>query len=307
LEDAVAEEVALVPGMDEIFLLARILREVESGDFDTIIVDCSPTAGALRLLTLTDSSSTKLNKMLDIERMIFKLVRPFTKNFKSMRAIIPDDKVYNSFGEIINYVGKLGELLKDSSKSSVRLVLNPDRIAVAETRRAYTYFQLFGFSVDAIMVNKVFPEEVANGYFHKWWRIQSEEIDVIKNSFLDTSIYKIPYFDHEPLGLAALEKMGEAVYGDQQPDSVLSSQLETVKLKKVDNKMTLSFHLPGLDKSCLDIGQRGNDLMISAGVHSRVFALPDSLKSSEVESANYEADRLIVTFHRMNISSSDGA
>jgi len=295
MEDAVAEEVALIPGMDEIFLLARILREVESGDFDTIIVDCSPTAGTLRLLTLSDSSSTKLNKIMNIERVVIKLIRPFTKHIKGLKAMIPEDKVYDSFGELIQYIGRLGDLLKEPARSSVRLVLNPDRVAVAETRRAFTYFNLFGFPVDAILVNKVFPKELADGYFHQWWKIQSEELDVIERSFLDTTIFQIPYFDHEPLGLAPLEDMGKTIYADYPPDDVLSSTA-TVKLEKEGGKSRLSFLLPGLDKSSFDIGQRGADLLIHSGNHSRVFALPTSLTSAEVESARYNKDQLTIIF-----------
>jgi len=165
IENAVAEEVALIPGMDEIFLLSRILKEIETGDFDTVIVDCSPTAGTLKLLTFSDTSSTKLNKLVTIERKLLKLIRPFTRRIRSLRNLIPEDDFYQSFSDIIEDIGRLCGILKDPAVASVRLVLNPDRITVAETRRVYTYLNLFGFPVDGIFVNKVLPDDVAEGYF----------------------------------------------------------------------------------------------------------------------------------------------
>jgi arsenite-transporting ATPase len=228
--------------------------------------------------------------------MVLKLVRPFTKRFKGLRPLIPEDKVYDSFGELIRHIGRLGDLLKDPGRASVRLVLNPDRVAVAETRRAFTYFNLFGFPLDAILVNKVFPRELADGYFHQWWKIQSEELDVIDRSFLNTTVFRIPYLDYEPLGIGPLEEMGRSIYGERLPDGVLSTP-DTVKIDKADGRSRLTFLLPGLEKSSLDIGRRGGDLLIHTGDHARVFTLPDSLALAEVESAEYdEAGRLTILF-----------
>ena len=165
VDSVVAEEVALFPGVDEVFLLTRILREIEGGEYDLVVMDCAPTAGTLRLLTFTDSASSKLNKLMEVERMILKLVRPIGRRFKNFKAIIPDDEVYETLGEVIADIGRLGEILKDPEHASVRLVLNPDPIAVAETRRSFTYFALFGFPVDAVCVNKLLPAELEDGWF----------------------------------------------------------------------------------------------------------------------------------------------
>jgi arsenite-transporting ATPase len=174
IDSAVAEEVALIPGMDAIFLLTRILREVESGRFDTVIVDCAPTAGALRLLTFTDSSASRLNYWVTVERKVMKLIRPVGRRIKGLSVWLPEDEAYEAFEAIIANIGRLGDLLKDPEQSSVRLVLTPERISVAESRRAYTYFGLFGFPVDGIFVNRIFPDELAEGYLNPWWRLQKE-------------------------------------------------------------------------------------------------------------------------------------
>ncbi|HUU89575.1 MAG TPA: ArsA family ATPase [Phycisphaerae bacterium] len=295
LDGAVAEEVAMIPGMDAVFVLTRILREIESNRFDTIIVDCAPTAGALRLLTFTDCAAGTLNFMVEAERKVMKLVRPAVRRFKRLSVWMPEDATYRAFEDVVADIGRLGGLLKDPEMTSVRLVLNPDRIAVAESRRAYTYFGLFGFPVDGIFVNRVFPDELEAGYLDPWRALQEEQMAVISRSFLDTAVFPIRYLAEEPIGVAQLDGLGAEIYGDAVPDDVLSAT-HTVRLSKEDGKLRLMFSLPNLDRSSLDIQRKGRELLIAAGGHSRVFALPDTLAEREVEGATYTDGDLVVSF-----------
>jgi arsenite-transporting ATPase len=295
IDSAVAEEVALIPGMDAIFLLTRILREVESGRFDTVIVDCAPTAGALRLLTFTDSSASRLNYWVTVERKVMKLIRPVGRRIKGLSVWLPEDRAYQAFEEIVANIGRLGELLKDPEQSSVRLVLTPERISVAESRRAYTYFGLFGFPVDGIFVNRIFPDELAEGYLNPWCRLQKEQLTVISRSFLDTAIFPIRYLETEPIGLRQLDALGREVYGEAVPDGMLSAT-HTIRFAKEDGKPVLVFTVPGLDKSSLDVTRKGSELLIDTGSHSRVFALPDTLATSEVREARYRDGELAIVF-----------
>ena len=221
MEDAIAEEVALLPGMDEFFLLTRILKEVESGQYDVVIVDCSPTAGTLRLLTLTDTACTKMNRLIEVERLILKLVRPVTNRINAARGLLPDDDVYGAFEDIIGKIGQLGEILKDPQTSSVRLVLNPDRVALAETRRAFTYFGLFGFPVDGIIINKVLPAELEDGFLHDWFTLQQELLESIDQSFLDVTKFSVTQLDTEPNGAPTLSPQASSIFGDRPPDDKL--------------------------------------------------------------------------------------
>ena len=278
-----------------LFLLTRILREIESDEYDVVVVDCAPTAGTLRLLTMTDSSSSKMNRIIQIERSVIKLIRPFGKHIKGVKQILPKDELYVTFGQIIEDIGRLGVILRDPEKSSIRLVLNPDKIAIAESKRAFTYFSLFGFPVDAVLVNKLFPAELATGYFQNWCQLQQEQMTVLNKSFLNTRILPIKHYEKEPMGQASLEAMGRDIYGELNPSSVLS-QVNTVSFKKQDDQVVLSIFLPNIDKSVLDIGRKDNDLLINAGTYSRVLRLPDTLAKSEVESAKYENSQRQITF-----------
>lgn len=295
IDRMIAEEISLIPGMDALFLLTRILKEIESDQYEVVIIDCAPTAGTLRLLTMTDSSSSKLNRILHIERSFLKLIRPFGKHIKGVKEILPEDELYITFGQIIEDIGRLGVILRDPEKSSIRLVLNPDKIAIAESKRAYTYFSLFGFPVDAILVNKLFPPELQSGYFQDWCVLQKEQMAVLKKSFLNTKILSVKHYGQEPIGLARLEDMGRDIYGDTQPSEVMS-EVNTVTFEKQDEKVVLSILIPNIDKSALDIGRKENDLLINAGTYSRVLRLPDTLIKAEVEEATYEDNQLRITF-----------
>ncbi len=297
IDRMVAEEVSLIPGMDALFLLTRILREIESDRFDVVIIDCAPTAGTLRLLTMTDTSSSRMNRLLQIERSILKLIRPFGKHIKGVKQILPDDQLYVTFGKIIEDIGRLGVILRDPEKSSIRMVLNPDKIAIAESKRAFSYFSLFGFPVDAVLVNKLLPVELQTGYFQNWCQLQQEQMAVLKKSFLDTRILPIKHYGREPIGLSCLQALGNDIYGSLNPCGILS-KVNTVTFKKYDNRVELAILLPNIEKSILDIGRKDNDLLINAGAYSRILRLPDTLAKTEVETAAYEDNRLKITFEK---------
>jgi arsenite-transporting ATPase len=293
--DAVAEELALVPGIDELFLLTRILREIDSGRYDVVVVDCSPTGGTLRQLTLTDSASTKLSRLLKAERILLKLVRPATRRMKGIGKLVPEDEFYGVLDELILMIGRLGDLLKDPLVSSVRLVLNPDRVAIAETRRAFSYFGLFGFTVDGIFVNKVLPPELRDGYLHDWYVLQAELLESIKESFLEIAQFEVPLLPEEPIGLTSLTQMADQIFADTQPDAMLSPT-KSVSFEQVDGRYQLRFWLPQLDKSDLDIGIKGRELILSAGSYTRVFSLPDTLADRQIEEATFRGGTLQVCF-----------
>lgn len=295
IENPVAEEFALLPGIDELFLLTRVLREIETDQYDVVIVDCSPTAGTLRHLTLTDTAGTKLNRIIHFERQLIKLLRPVLRRFKSIRDMIPTDDLYGTFATVIRKVGRLGEILKDPSISSVRLVMNPDRIAIAETRRAFTYFGLFGFTVDGIFVNKVLPPELAEGYLSDWFKLQQEQLEVIEQSFLQINKFQIPLLEDEPIGQKALLQMGRGLFSDQAPDDRLSST-ETFTVRRDEDNYELAFYLPNVSRQDLDVGLKDSELILQTRGYRRVFSLPGTLAERPIAGAAFQDDTLTVTF-----------
>jgi arsenite-transporting ATPase len=291
IDDVVAEEVALVPGVDELFMLSRILKELQSDRHDVVIVDCAPTADTLRLLTLSDTACTKFRKLTEAKRTFFKLARPLLRPVKAARHFLPDDEVFDIFDRLIRDVGQLGEILADTSSSSIRLVLNPQRIAIAETRRTFTYFGLYGFGVDAIFINKVLPGELSRGYLNRWYTLEQTLLDEIDQSFLDVARFRVPLLSGEPIGMESLMSMAEKVFGDRSPEEVFSSNSK-VSISEQDGKIHLSFPLSGIGKQHLDIGRKDDMLILTAGPHTRVFSLPDTLAPRRVEKAMFEDGKL---------------
>lgn len=203
--------------------------------------------------------------------------------------------MYGVFDELLQKVGRLGVLLKDPEVSSVRLVLNPDRIAIAETRRSFTYFGLFGFPLDGVFVNKVMPQALAEGYLHDWYTLQEELLDTIDRSFLEVPRFHVPLLDREPIGLGPLSEMARGIFGERAPDELLAEP-RPVAIDRVDGKYQLKFWLPTAEKRELDLGRKGTDLILSAGTYSRVFSLPDTLVGHEIASADFNEGRLTLTF-----------
>jgi arsenite-transporting ATPase len=295
MENPIAEEFALLPGITELFLLTRVLREVESGQYEVVIVDCSPTAGTLRHLTLTDTASTKLERFIHFERQVLKLIRPMLRRVRALRGIIPEDALYDTASSVIRKVGRLGEILKDTSTSSVRLVLNPDRIAIAETRRAFTYFGLFGFSVDGVFVNKVLPEDLAEGYLHDWYALQQELLDSIAQSFLHVTQFRVPLLEVEPIGRQALLQMGARLFCEHAPDDRLSPD-EPFTIQRDEHRYRLAFYLPHVAQEDLDLGRKDSELILRARDYTRVITLPGGLADRRIAGARFEDERLTVTF-----------
>ncbi|MBN2321743.1 MAG: ArsA family ATPase, partial [Acidobacteria bacterium] len=295
MDSVVAEEVALIPGMDVLFLLTGILREIESETYDVVIIDCAPTAGTLHWLTLTDTSGNKAKRIIKVERYILNLVRPIGKRMKSVKNFLPEDELFITIGKMVDDIGRLGVFLRNHEVCSIRLVLNPDKIAIAESKRTYTYCALFGFPIDAILVNKLFPAELETGYFQKWRHMQQEQMKQLHQSFLNTRIISIRHYENEPIGAACLEEMGKDIYGKLDPAAVLSN-VNTVKFKKQDGRVVLSIVLPNLDKNAIDVSRKDNDLLITAEGYSRVFSLPDTLAKVEIDQAGYENNRLNIRF-----------
>jgi arsenite-transporting ATPase len=299
MEDAVAEEAALLPGLDELFLLSRVLGEIESRRYDAVIVDCPPTASSLRYFTITDTAHTKIRRISEMKRRFVRLIRPVARQVKLGRTLTPDDDIFTIFDELIDEVARLSAILADPAASSVRLVLNPDRIALNETLRSFTYFALFGLSVDAVVVNKVLPEDLADGYLGEWYALQQGLLGEIEESFFEVARLRSPLMDHEPVGLAALSGMAAGIFGEKAPDAVLSEP-DQIRIATEDGRTRITFPLPNVDRDLVDLGCKGEELVVTAGSYRRVFTLPTTLVGCQVVSADFNGGALTVSFGERN-------
>ena len=211
-----AEELTVIPGLDEIFALIDVKTNVESGAYDMLVVDCAPTAETLRLLSLPEIMNWYIERIFPVERKVVRAVRPIVSKMTTLP--IAGDKVFAAVERLHRNLDDVKTILTDEKVSSVRLVVNPEKMVIAEARRTYTYLGLFGYRVDAVVVNRIIPEEVNDPYFGKWKDIQAEHLATVAESFEPVPILRARLFDREMVGVSLLEEMATEIYGNARCD-----------------------------------------------------------------------------------------
>jgi arsenite-transporting ATPase len=290
-----AEELTVLPGLDEIFALIDVKTHVESGDYDVLVVDCAPTAETLRLLSLPEIMSWYIERIFPVERRLVKAVRPIVSRMTSLP--IAGDQVFAAIERLHRNLDAVKRILTDEKVSSVRLVLNPEKMVIAEARRTYTYLGLFGYRVDAVVVNRIIPDDVVDPYFGKWKDIQAEHLATVRESFEPVPILTARLFDREMVGVPLLVEMGDEVYGTREAMDVLYRD-DPIRVRKRGTGYVLSMRLPFVSREDMDIHRRGDELFVRVGAYKRNLILPQTLKRMVVREANFAGDHLEILFGR---------
>lgn len=288
-----AEELSVIPGLDEIFSLTDVKRHVESGLFDLLVIDCAPTAETLRLLSLPEVMNWYIERIFPVERKVVKTIRPILTRITTMP--IAEDRIFAAVERLHRNLEGVGKLLRDEERASVRLVVNPEKMVIAEARRTYTYLSLFGYRVDAIVANRIIPEDVTDPYFGKWKEIQNEHLATIRESFQPVPVLTGRLFEQEMVGFDLLKRMGDDVYEDTDETKVLHLD-EPIRVQKRGPWYVLSVQLPFTDRNELDIHRRTEELVVRVGSYKRTLILPHALQRLEIREARFVEDRLEIRF-----------
>jgi arsenite-transporting ATPase len=291
-----AEELTVIPGLDEIFALIDVKTHVESGAYDLLVVDCAPTAETLRLLSLPEIMNWYIERIFPVERKVVRAVRPIVSRMTTLP--IAGDQVFEAIERLHRNLDDVKTILTDESVSSVRLVVNPEKMVIAEARRTYTYLGLFGYRVDAVVVNRIIPDEVSDPYFGKWKDIQAEHLATVAESFEPVPILKARLFDREMMGVPLLGEMADEVYGSLDAASILFHD-DPIRVRKTDAGYVLSMRLPFVSRDDMDIHRRGEELYVRVGSYKRNLILPQTLKRMSVMEANFAGDHLEIMFGRL--------
>jgi arsenite-transporting ATPase len=292
--DAVeAEELAVVPGLDEVFALADIKAFATSGDYDVVVVDCAPTAETIRLLSLPDVLSWYMERVFETQRRVTKLARPVLDRLTSLP--IAGDRVFAAIRRFYDRLDGVRDLLVDGDVTSARLVVNPERMVVAEARRTFTYLSLFGYHVDAVVANRMLPDAVDDPWFARWKASQAAHLDTIRDAFGPLPVLAAELAGDELAGLEQLTAFGDMLYGSCDPASRLAV-IEPLRVDSVGSTLVLSLHLPFTERDDVSLGRSDEELFLTVGPHRRAFVLPDSLLRREVTGARLAGDRLEVEF-----------
>jgi arsenite-transporting ATPase len=290
-----AEELTVLPGLDEIFALIDVKTHVESGSYDVLVVDCAPTAETLRLLSLPDVMQWYIERIFPVERRIVKTVRPLVSRVTTLP--IAGERVFDAVERLHRNLDAVKNILTDERMSSVRLVVNPEKMVIAEARRTYTYLGLFGYRVDAVVVNRVYPPDVTDPYFGKWKDIQAEHLATVHESFEPVPILTARLFDREMVGVSLLREMGDEVYGELEASEILFRD-DPIRVRKRGTGYLMTMRLPFASRDDMDIHRRGEELYVRVGSYKRNLILPQSLKRMTVREANFAGDHLEILFGR---------
>jgi arsenite/tail-anchored protein-transporting ATPase len=293
LEGVEAEELTVFPGMDELFSLATVRQHVSSGFYDVVVVDCAPTAETLRLLSLPDVMSWYMDKLFPVSKQVARVVRPVMSKVSTLP--LADDKVFDTVATFYDRLDGIREILSNPEITTARLVMNPEKMVIAEARRTYTYLEFFGYAVDSAIVNRVLPESITDPYFEQWRQIQKGYLEDISEGFADIDIRTLRLFDQEMVGVDRLRMVGEELYGDADPTERLS-QGRPFRVEEDGEDVVLVVGMPFAEHDDLDVMRHDYELIVTVGQYRRSIVLPDSLKRRQVLRANLSDGELRVTF-----------
>ncbi|HTO01830.1 MAG TPA: ArsA family ATPase [Microthrixaceae bacterium] len=293
VDEIAAEELAMLPGLEEVFALTEVESLCESGDFDVVVVDCAPTAETVRLLSLPDILSWYMDRLYPASRRMNRMVGPIVSRITSLP--VASDSVFVAGRRFYDRIDAVREILSDPEVTSVRLVVNPEAMVVAEARRTYTYLALFGYHIDAVVVNRVLPESVEGEWMARWRSSQQVHLDTIADCFGELPILMAEHTGAEVVGMEQLGEFGGSLWGEVNPSDRLHEG-RPMRMAKEGESVVLSIGLPFTESSDIELSRTGDDLFVAVGPHRRSLALPESLRRRDVDSAKVADGSLRIRF-----------
>ena len=280
------EELLVFPGLEELFSMFKILEVVESGEFDTVIVDCAPTGETLALLKYPERLSGLIRKVLPMERTLVKT------GGKLIEEVL-GHHVFDDIEYLMDKMERLQKLMLDKSVVSLRVVTTPEKIVISEAKRNFTCLCLYHYNVDAVIVNHIYPERAMEGYFSKWQKLQEDALNEIKESFSEVPRFYVELQDGEIRTMEVLKDVGDKIFGDFDPSAVLFEK----EIYSVDTENSaLRIYLPFADKEELRLEQDKNELILGVKNESRKFPVPREFAGLDIASAKFADGYLNIKF-----------
>lgn len=295
VEEVLAEELAIFPGMEEVSALLYVNQYAREKAFDVLILDCAPTGESLRFVSLPPTLDWYMKKLFRLERSILKVARPVAKKMTDLP--LPPDRYFDNVQSLAQKLEGVDALLKDPKTTTVRLVTNAEKIVIKETQRAFMYFGLYGFTVDAVIVNRLLPAGVHDPFFDKWRKTQAQFLEEARGYFDPVPIFTLPLRDDQVLGAAALSSLGRELWGALNPADSLRSD-PPYRYAKKNGKYVLTLDLPFVDRSEVDLAMASGDLVVRIGNVRHHIPVPRMLAGFTPAGAKVEGGHLTVRFTR---------
>jgi arsenite-transporting ATPase len=287
-----AEELTVIPGAEEVFALLELRAQARSDHWDVVIVDCAPTAETLRLLALPEALGWYMDRVFPMERRLVRALKPVLA--KAAGVPMPDDSVFEAMQRLHADLHEVHELLT-GKEASVRLVLTPEAVVLAEARRSLTSLSLFGYRVDGVIANRIFPTEAGDPWRAQWVEAQSAVLEQIDHSFPELPIWRSSYRAAEPVGADDLHRLVEDAYRGDDPLAMPVGE-GPLTIRRRDDGALLRIDLPFAERGDVHLARHADELVISVGSYRRVLALPVSLARLDVAGARVEPGALKVRF-----------
>ncbi len=297
LEQTLAEELAIFPGMEEVSSLLYVNQYVREKQFDVMLLDCAPTGESLRFVSIPTTLEWYMSKLFKIERRVMKVVRPMIGTVAGVP--LPQEEYFENLESLHRKLGGIDQLLADPKITTVRLVTNPEKVVLKETQRAFTYFCLFGLTIDAVIVNRILPEKVRDSFFNSWRDTQERWTQSIEEFFAPVPVWRVPLFEDEVLGVERLRKLGKALYGDLDPSKRFFNE-SPYRFRKVNGKYELHLKLPFVSSDDINLYKKLDELIIRVGGVKRHVSLPQRIAHCEPLSARVQEGELVVVMGRNN-------
>jgi arsenite-transporting ATPase len=295
VEDIVAEEVTILPGFEEGAHLLWIDKYMREAFYDVLVVDAAPTAETLRLLSLPDVTRWWFERILSLTKGAAKFLRPIARPL--FRTELPDQDAFDQVEMLFKTLDRVRALLADPQVSSMRLVVNPEKMVIKETQRTYTYLNLYGYVVDAILCNRVLPDSVTDPYFQQWKDLQRENMGLIAEAFGELPVLRAPMLERDVNGMDSLRRVADALYAERNPAEVMShGTTHKITPDETGKGYRLRVPLPFANKDDMDLYRSADELTLRVGPYRRNIVLPHALWKLEIGDAKFEGSALNIHF-----------
>lgn len=289
-----AEELTVLPGADEVLALLELRTQVDSGRWDVVIVDCAPTGETLRLLALPDALRWWLRRVYPDDRRMLRAVRPVLSQLAGLP--LPPEDVFAATERLSTRLAAVRELLIDPAVSSVRMVLTPEAVVVAEARRTLTSLSLYGYRVDGVVANRVFPAGGADDWRAGWVAAQQRQLSEVATGFPGLPVWQARYAEREPVGLPDLLSLATTAYAGSDPLEIGATPEPVAVERLSSDEYVLAIALPHARRSDVHLARKADDLVVTVGGHRRAIALPSVLRRCLVDGAALRDGQLRVRF-----------
>src|SRR5215471_4444109 len=277
INDVEAEELAILPGMEELSAMMYVNQFRREQRYDVIVLDCAPTAESMRFVSMPTTLEWYMKHVFPFQRGLLKAVRPVANRISPLE--LPTDSYFANVQDLFSRLDGISDLLEDAKATSVRLVTNPERMVLRETQRAFVYFSLHGLSVDGVIVNRVLPGAITDAYFAEWQASQKRVLDEIEAYFAPVPVRRVPLFTHEVLGRERLEELARSLYANGDDPAAVTRTEAPFTFTKTDGRYAVQLQLPFAAKGEIGLFKKGDELVIEIGTLRRHIGLPTSMAS----------------------------